>query len=206
MTESMELFETRPYRIMERFTNLLLLNLAWAVACLPIVTAFPATAALFAVARDWNRGTDCSVFPCFIRHFRTDFWQSLWVGFFWTTTGAVLVLDFLITENLTSSLRLPLMVLVGSLMIAYVLTSVYLFPVMVSYRVGWTTLVKDSFLISVSQVHTTVLCLLVLAAVGVLAAYLPITLLVSASATAYAIFAICDHGIRRVEALKSSVG
>ena len=55
---TMEMFESRRYRAMERVTNLMLLNAAWLVASLPIVTVFPATAALFATVRDLQRDAD----------------------------------------------------------------------------------------------------------------------------------------------------
>src|SRR5688500_10726776 len=55
---TMEMFESRRYRAMERITNLMLLNAAWLVASLPLVTIFPATAGLFGAVRDLQRDAD----------------------------------------------------------------------------------------------------------------------------------------------------
>ena len=61
----------------------------------------------------------------------------------------------------------------------------YLFPVMVGYHARWWAVIRNSFLLGISQLHTTVAALLVVAAVAFLATRVPITLMVSASAAAY---------------------
>lgn len=50
-----ELFSMdRPiYRTLESFSNLVILNLLWILMCLPIITIFPATIAMFGVIRQW---------------------------------------------------------------------------------------------------------------------------------------------------------
>ena len=73
----MEMFETRTYRFMLGLSRLILLNLAWAVASLPVVTFIPATAAMFGVIREWRRGDEPSVFPRFVHHFRANFGRRL---------------------------------------------------------------------------------------------------------------------------------
>ena len=51
----MNILDTRVYRWLETATDFFLLNLMWLVACLPAVTIFPSTAAMFGVVRDWVR-------------------------------------------------------------------------------------------------------------------------------------------------------
>ncbi len=58
----MEMLESRAYRLALGFTRLILLNLAWAVTSLLLVTFIPATAAMFGVVREWRRGDVPNVF------------------------------------------------------------------------------------------------------------------------------------------------
>ena len=50
---TVRMLEGRFYRRLETVTNYFLLNVLWLLACLPIITLYPATAAMFAVIRGW---------------------------------------------------------------------------------------------------------------------------------------------------------
>lgn len=198
------MFETRSYRVMESVTNLLLLNAAWVITSLPLVTMFPATAALFGAIRDRRRGSEASALASFLHNLRDNFRQSLLIGVLWWVTGAVLLVDYRLLGDMPSAAQFLLFMIFSVGMTAFVLTSVYLFPVMVSYRNDWKSVVHNAFLVSVSQLHTSVACLLVIGAAGVLATQFPLTLLFTASATAHAVYALCAHGLRRVEGVQNT--
>ncbi len=198
------MFETRRYRAMERITNLMLLNAAWLLASLPIVTLFPATAGLFGAVRDMQRDLGENVLTSFWRHLRGNFRQAFAVGLLWYAVGAVLLFDYLLLGDLPIPLQLPLFVIFSLGAVAFLVTSVYLFPVMVGHRNDWKSVIRNSFLVSVSQLHTSIACLLLVFAAGFLAAQLPLTLLFTASSTAYLVHAVCSHGLRRVQRIKDT--
>ena len=198
------MFESHRYRAMERITNLMLLNAAWVLASLPIVTLFPATAGLFGAVRDLQRDHGVGVMTSFWRHLRDNFRQAFAVGLLWYAIGAVLLFDYLLLGDLPAPLQLPLFVIFSLGAAAFLVTSVYLFPVMVGYRDDWKSVIRNAFLVSVSQLHTSIACLLAVFAAGFLAAQLPLTLLFTASSTAYLVHAVCSHGIRRVQRIKDT--
>src|SRR5215213_2057949 len=76
----MSILDTRIYRWLETATDFFLLNLLWLVACLPVVTIFPSTAAMFGVVRDWVRGKEGSLTRTFITRFQENLGQSLLIG------------------------------------------------------------------------------------------------------------------------------
>ena len=195
----MEMFESRRYRAMERITNLMLLNAAWLVASLPLVTIFPATAGLFGAVRDLQRDADKGVLASFWRHFRDNFRQGLAIGFVWCGCAAVLLFDYLVLGDLPAALQLPLFLIFALGTAAFVLTSVYLFPVLVGYRNDWRSVIRNAFVVSITQLHTSIACVLMILATGFLAAQFPISLLFATSATVYLIQAVCAHGLHRVE-------
>jgi uncharacterized membrane protein YesL len=201
---TMELFESRRYRAMERITNLMLLNAAWLIASLPVVTLFPSTAALFAAVRDLQRDLGEAVLTSFWRHLRDNFRQALAIGLLWYAIGAVLLFDFLLLGDLPTPLQVPLFLVFSLGTAAFLVTSVYLFPVMVGYRNDWKSVIRNAFLTSVSQLHTSIACLLILFVAGLLAAQFPLTLLLTTSTTAYLVHAVCARGLRRVERIRDT--
>jgi uncharacterized membrane protein YesL len=75
---------------------------------------------------------------------------------------------------------------------------------MVSYRADWKAVLRNSFLISIIQFHTSIVCFLLIFLIGFLAAHIPLTLLFTASVTAYLVQAVCSRGLRRIEQIRGS--
>jgi uncharacterized membrane protein YesL len=193
----------RVYRALEVFTDLVYLNLLWLVACLPVVTIAPATAAMFGVVRGWIRGKDVPMTREFFSLFRENFGQALAVGLVWSALGAVIAADFLLVGQM-ESFRRPLYVIFLAFALVYASATVYLFPVMVNYELDWKTVIKNSLLFSIARPLTTLQCLLTVAVALFVVATLWIAIFVVASATAYAIYFLCDRTFKNVESLKGA--
>jgi uncharacterized membrane protein YesL len=193
----------RIYRLLEVFTDLVYLNLLWLVCCLPAVTITPSTAAMFGVVRGWITGKDVPTTGEFFSLFRENVGRSLAVGLVWVLLGLVLAADFLLVGQM-ESLRRPLYVVFLAFALLYVSASVYLFPVMVNYELDWKGVIKNSFLFSVARPLTTLQCLLTVAVALFIVASLWITIFVVASATAYAIYFLCDRAFKNVESLRGA--
>lgn len=191
--------DTRVYRWLEVATDFFLLNLMWLVACVPVVTIFPSTAAMFGVVRDWSREKEGGLLRAFASRFRENFAQSLLVGVLWTLFGAALVLDFFVAEGLSF---VPGVIMKSLLVLAVVLfasASVYLFPVMVHYETGWMTLIKNSLLLSVGRLPTTAACLLFVAVMVVLTVSLPLLIFITGSFTAHVLYRLCDREFAKLD-------
>lgn len=195
----MNILDTRIYRWAQVATDFFLLNLMWLLACLPVVTALPATAAMFGVVRDWVRGKESGVFGAFVLRFRQNFVQSLVVGVLWALFGGALFLDFLLANQLSGGAQVvmrSLLVLAGVL---YAFGSVFLFPVMVHYDTKWTVVPKNALLLSIARLPTTLACLLTVAASAALTFIVPLLLLVTPGVTAYAVYRLCDREFRNID-------
>lgn len=197
----MSILDSKAYRAMEVFYNLLVLNLLWLAVCLPVVTIYPSTTAMFGVVRKWVRKDEPGLFGSFFTLLRENFKQSLWIGLVWTLTGGFLALDLYLTGQMPTALRIPLSLALAFLGFLYLFTSVYLFPVMVNYDLNWTRVLRNSLLLSLSQLTTTLQCLLVVALMGALFVLLPASILVLGSTAAYLIYWLCDRSFRKIPAL-----
>ena len=195
----MSIIDTRVYRWFEVATDFFLLNLMWLVACLPVVTIFPSTAAMFGVVRDWVRGKEGGPARAFVARFRENFGQSLLVGTLWTVIGVVLFLDFLAANQLPFAVGVVLKSVLVLATSSYALGSVFLFPVMVHYETDWKTVIKNSLLLSIGRLPTTVVCLVFLVVMVGLTATVPILVIITGSVTAYVVYRLCDREFRKID-------
>jgi uncharacterized membrane protein YesL len=201
----MNILDTRVYSLLETAADFFLLNLMWLVACLPVVTIFPSTAAMFGVVRDWVRGKEDSLTSMFITRFRENLGQSLLVGVIWMVFGVALFLDFLVANQLSYWVEIiskSALMLVSSV---YAFGSVYLFPVMVHYETDWKTVIKNSLLISIGRMPTTVVCLVFVVVMVGLTVVMPFLVVITGSITAYVVYRLCDRVFRDIDAAHGDV-
>jgi uncharacterized membrane protein YesL len=161
---------------------------------------FRDTAAMFGVVRDWVRRKEGSLTRAFITRFRENLGQSLLVGAIWTVFGMALFFDFLVANQLSYWAEIVLksvLVLVSTL---YAFCSVYLFPVMVHYETDWKTVIKNSLLISIGRLPTTVVCLMFLVVMVGLTVAVSFLVVITGSITAYVVYRLCDRVFRKIDA------
>lgn len=198
----MSILESKLYRALEVFTNFLFLNFLWLLACLPIITFFPATTAMFVVVREWTRKNEPGLAGFFFSSFKRYFRRSLAVGLPWMLLGAVLAVNFVLVGGMAPVLRLPLYAIFSFAGLLYAFTSVYLFPTMVGFEMSWRQVVRNSFLLSLTQPLVTLSCVVVVAAAVALFLFLPVVALVLGSAVCYAVYRLCDLAFERVTRTK----
>jgi len=196
----MNLLDTRVYRWLEVATDFFLLNLMWLVACVPVVTVFPSTAAMFGVVRDWSREKEGGLVRAFATRFRENFSQSLVVGVIWTLFGVALVLDFFVAEGLARGPEVVMKSLLVLASVLYAAASVFLFPVMVHYQASWRALIKNSLLLAIGRLPTTVACLLFVAVMAGLTFVLPLLVFITGSVTAYVVYRLCAREFEKLDA------
>ncbi|HET7272489.1 MAG TPA: DUF624 domain-containing protein [Rubrobacter sp.] len=196
----MNILDTRVYRWLEVATDFFLLNLMWLVACLPVVTIFPSTAAMFGVVRDWVRDKEGGLVTAFVTRFRQNFTQSLLVGAVWSVFGVALFLDFVVANQLSFGAEVVLKSILVLASTVYVFGSIFLFPVMVHYETDWKTMIKNSLLLSIGRLPTTIVCLLFVAVMVGLTVVVPLLVIATPSITAYVVYRLCDREFRKIDA------
>ena len=195
----MNILDTRAYQWLETATDFFLLSLLWLLACLPVVTVFPSTAAMFGVVRDWTRGRETGVFAAFVLRFRQNLRQSLAVGMLWALFGGTLFLDFLIADGMPPGPQVVMRLMLVLAGILYALASVFLFPVMVHYDTDWLAVPKNALLLGVGRLPITLLCLATVLAAAALTLFVPALLVVTPSVTAYAVYRLCGREFRKID-------
>ncbi|SDK02686.1 YesL family protein [Sediminibacillus albus] len=178
-------------RVMDIFTHFLLLNVIWMVSCLLIVTIFPATTALFAVARKWTAsGIEAGVFTLYIDKFKENFRKSFVIGLISIAAGAVIYMDAVILLHVSfkgSMFLLALLIFAGML---YFFTVIYVFFMMVNYELSILHTLKNALFLSISKIFHTLSYLAIIAGVLTIVYFFPFFLLIAGSLQAFIMYQI----------------
>lgn len=185
------------FAVTERISNFFFLNLLWILTCLPIITIFPSTSAMYAVIREWVTKGETSLFRIFFRKFKENFKQSFILGLAWLLYGLIVFANINIMESMTGifpTIILTLLLLVGFL---FVLITVYMFPLMVHYDLPTPGLWKNSLLLSLTFFPASLIAMMILLVMIILTYLFPIFLTFVFSVSAYLLFLVCFQKIRQ---------
>ncbi|MCR2803248.1 YesL family protein [Paenibacillus soyae] len=142
--------------------QMLMLPLIILVVLMPF-TFFPATAAMFTIARKWVTGeTDAALFKTFFRGYKENYKQSMIGGILYTVLFAVLVVNFFFYReqfSVVSYIFLAFLALLGASLFNY-------FSMLVHYHMKTFQLLKNALLITIGKpfrsLSTVIMCGLVI--------------------------------------------
>ncbi|WP_085522959.1 YesL family protein [Tuberibacillus sp. Marseille-P3662] len=150
------------YRICNWIMRLAIVNLLWMGFTFLGLILFgfaPATTALFAVIRKWVMGhDDVPIFKTFWSNYRSEFVRANILGLIFLIVGYILYVDFRFSEDFEGALQPVLLVGIMLVGIVYLLTLMYLFPVLVHFDLkSIKQYIKNALLIGISQLPSTLL-------------------------------------------------
>ncbi len=148
-------------RILEFFTSFFLLNILWLLFCLPVLTIFPATVAMYCVVRQWILHKDYSVFKPFIQFFKKNFKTSFLLGLVWLLFAGIFIIDYFLLGKLGGfqTFLLPVLAIFGTL---FLFISSFIFSTIANYNVNFINAIKNSLFFSVRYFLTAIASILLL--------------------------------------------
>lgn len=200
----------RIYRGFEWITRLAGLNVLWilfTLSGLVLFGIFPATAALFAVARKWSLGNEnISVFHIFLRTFKKDFWKSQLLGYLFLLIGFILFVDIKFFLDQVSLLSKFMLLIAINMTILFLFVIVFLFPTFVHFDWQVFQYLKKTLLIAILNPHLTILMIAGLLGSIFLFGYIPILIpFFGASAIACFLTWVAQKSFRNVEDKKKKL-
>ncbi|MBP2075961.1 YesL family protein [Oceanobacillus polygoni] len=161
--------------------NLVLLNFLWILftaSGLFILGGFPATAALFAVIRLIIMETDNgSIIKMFWNKFKTEFLASNVIGYLMLLIGLLLYIDFKVLHHIKqNTLYMALMSLTMVIILVYLLSLLYVFPVFVHYDLKLWQYPKFALIPVIARPLRTLIMAITLA--GILFVYMKFPVLI----------------------------
>ncbi|WP_424766762.1 YesL family protein [Paenibacillus sp. sgz302251] len=111
-------------------------------------TLFPATAAMFAVARKWVMGeTDVGLFKTFFRGYKENYKQSMIGGIIYTILLAIMIVDFIVYRE-----QLQLLSYIFIAFLVLLVVSLFnFFSMLVHYHMKTFQLLKNAVLITIGK-------------------------------------------------------
>lgn len=174
------------FRILDIFAHFVLINTLWIIFCLPIITIFPSTTALFQVTRTWHKeGMEAGAIHLFFKAFKENFFKSFIIGIIWAIAGIVLYVDFSILFKFEFSGKSFIFTLFIFSLIIFIFTTIYIFFVMSNYQLTIIQIIKHSLLLSVSNLIHTLLCLVIILGAFFLVVNIPILFIIFGSTISF---------------------
>ena len=140
------------------------LNILFILSCIPIITIFPAIAALFGVVRKWRLTKEVAVFSQYKEMFIENWKQSYLVGIIYTIIGAFLILDLLFLQQMNVPYKgfIQAAVLFVSFIVGLSFLSIY--PLMVNMNTSFKHLCINSLKVGIYKIHLSIICMIILSA------------------------------------------
>lgn len=179
------------FRILDIFAHFVLLNTLWIILCIPIITIFPATTALYSVVRKWvTEGTDAGAIQLFFTSFKENFKKSFTIGLFWLIAGFILYFDLSILLQIEFTGKLFVFILLVFSTILYVFISIYVFFVLVQYELSIIHTIKNALILSVSRLLHSLLFLVIIAGALIVTYYFKVFIMIFGSMLAFVLYNI----------------
>lgn len=194
----MRLLDNRFYWWLNRASSYLLLGGLWLLCSFPVVTLFPASAAMHAVFLAWQENPDDAFYIHFFARLRRFFWQDFGLGLLWLLFAGLLVLNFILLPRLDPAFRPPGVALVALAALLYLVATVFIFPLRVVRPLSAWGSAQAAVVLGMTQLGTTALCLLVWALALVAFWTLPATLIVSVPVAGHLTYWLCERRLRRI--------
>jgi len=177
------------FRILDIFAHFVLLNAIWIICCIPIITIFPATTALYSVVKCWiAKGTYAGAVRLFFTAFKEKFKKSFIIGLLWILAGLILYFDLTILLQVEFTGSFLILILFIFTAILYVFVSVYSLLLLVQEELSILNILKKSLILSVSHLHYTLLFLIIIVAAIWMTYYFKIFLLIFGSVLAFILY------------------
>ena len=155
-----------------RFWQLILLNLLYLIACVPIITIGPATAAMNYLCRNYSQAKPVYLFSDFVEKCKEHFKQGVAVWLIQLLAGGLLVTSFLSWTDasfaVSGTFRTVAVVLIFFVAYLVICSSFYIYPMMVSFDLTVKQLIRNSVILSLTQLWRNLVMLLVLGVLGIL--------------------------------------
>ncbi|MDC3416783.1 YesL family protein [Aquibacillus salsiterrae] len=152
------------FRICEWIYRFACLNLLWLLFTLVGFILFgfgPSTLAMFSIMKKWMKGEDdFPLFQTFVRYYKSDFKQASLIWFVLIVIGAFIVVDLSLLQYFEGPFRYIILGSFATVLILYVVTTLYLFPIVVQYKNSTFQHFKSAIIIGISfPVKTLIMCM-----------------------------------------------
>ncbi len=145
---------------MNKFADLMWLNVLTILCCIPIITIGPATTAMHYVLLKLYRNECSSVTRNFFKSFKENFRQSVILGLIYTLLAIVLVIDVYYMLN-AENVHLIMEIVIIVAVVLSIFSFVWVFPLQCRYENKIKHTIKNSFMVGALNFTKSIMMMLV---------------------------------------------
>ena len=148
--------------LLQWIVRLVVLNILWilfSMIGLFVAGVFPASAAVFAIARKWVMGEqEIKIWPTFKQIFRREFATANLMGWILTILGCILYLNYRVILNSSGEMTFVIPFAFYFLVFFYTILVIWTFPLLVHYKATWRQHFRNAIIIGLTKIHYTIVC------------------------------------------------
>jgi uncharacterized membrane protein YesL len=181
------------YKIMTMIYQLVILNLLWCVASIPVITVGASTTALFYVVGKIARKEEVHEFRDFIKSFKNNFKQATCIWLILCAAYSMIFTNLSFLEQYSSMGGLMLVVQLPVLAMVAIVT-VFVFPILSRYESDTMVIIKVSWILGLKHIFSCLASLGIIAAAALMTRLVPsLFLMILTSSTALGIYMILNR-------------
>ncbi len=167
-------FDSPLMNLLNKISDLMILNILAFLCCLPIVTAGASLTALHYMALKIVRDEETSVSKGFFKSFKENFKQATVIWLILMVLFAVIIGDFVITWNMTGIFYQIMRGVFTVVALLLLFEFAFVFPVLSKFANDTKTTMKNALVISIVQFPKTIVMVLMPVAVIALIWFFPV--------------------------------
>ncbi len=168
--------ENKFWSFMEKITDVFFLGILWFAASLPVFTMGAATTSLYQFTLKQADNEEGYVWRSFWKAFRKNFLPATILWLIVLAVGGFLAIDLWACMNITVSrpIRTLCLGVLLCLLLVYVLTALYVFPILSRFHLPVKKIITNSFVMAMGNLYVSVTVLVVYVIFGILTYYITI--------------------------------
>lgn len=166
--------ENKFWSFMDKIADVFFLGILWLAASLPVVTAGAATTAMYQFTLKQADNEEGYVWRSFWQAFRKNFLPATALWLILLAAGVFLALDLWACLNIAipSPVRTVCLGVLLCVSLVYVLTALYVFPILSRFRLPVKKILSNSFIMAMGNLYVSVTVLVLFVIAGLLTYYI----------------------------------
>jgi uncharacterized membrane protein YesL len=148
--------------LLQWIVRLVVLNVLWIVFSilgLFVAGVFPASAAVFGIARKWVMGEqEIKLWTTFKQIYRREFATANLMGWILTILGIILYLNYRVILKSSGEMTFVVPFAFYFLVFFYSILVIWTFPLLVHYKATWRQHFRNAIIIGLTKIHYTIVC------------------------------------------------
>lgn len=151
-------YDNKFFEVLGKITDIVILNLLFVSSCIPIVTIGASISAMYSISMYMVKDEEDYIIKTFIKNFKANFKVSTVVWVLMLCVGGVLILDFQITNLLSSTILSKVLQFIFTMVsIIFIFVLSYIFPIISKFDNTIKNNLINSVLMSIQNLPYTIL-------------------------------------------------